>query len=145
MAPHPGAFGVVRTHHIHEGVDLYCAAGTPVSAVEAGVVVAVVPFTGPAAGSPWWLDTQAVLVEGESGVVLYGEISAETEVGATVDAGQRIGQVVRVLRNDKGRPTAMLHLELHVAGTRNSFGWPLSGPCPATLQDPTPKLLEVVT
>lgn len=45
IAPHPGGFGTVRTKHIHEGVDLYCEPGTKIRAVEAGTVVAVVPFT----------------------------------------------------------------------------------------------------
>ena len=63
LPPHPGAFGVARAYHVHEGVDLYCAAGTPVQAVEAGTVVAIIPFTGPKAKSDWWHDTDAVLVE----------------------------------------------------------------------------------
>ncbi len=144
LAPHPGAFGVTRRHHIHEGIDLYCAEGTPVTAVEQGVVVAVDPFTGPAAGLPWWLDTSVVLVEGRSGVVAYGELDAAVEVGQQVRAGDQIGCVRRVLRHDKGRPTAMLHLELHKAGARACPAWNLGQPRPDSLLDPTPHLSKAL-
>lgn len=144
LAPHPGAFGVVRAHHIHEGVDLYCPEGTPVMAVEDGVVVAVLPFTGPSAGLPWWLDTDAVLVEGASGVVVYGEIAtrAGLAAGSRVAAGEVLGQVVRVLRHDKGRPVSMLHLELHAHGTRAVVDWHPDMAQPPSLRDPTPFLVQ---
>jgi murein DD-endopeptidase MepM/ murein hydrolase activator NlpD len=134
---HPGAFGVVRKHHIHEGVDLYCPSGTEVRAVEDGVVVAVLPFTGGKAGLPWWLDTDAVLVEGASGVVLYGEVVPAVKVGESLAVGDLVGWVARVLRNDKGRPTSMLHLELHVPGTRTLVEWYADKPRPPSLCDPT--------
>lgn len=137
VGPHPGAFGVVRKHHIHEGVDLYCPSGTKVYAVEDGKVVAVLPFTGAKAGLPWWLDTEAVLVEGASGVVLYGEVAAVVKVGTDVKAGDLVGQVIQVLRNDKGRPTSMLHLERHVRGTRTLVEWYADAPRPPSLLDPT--------
>ncbi len=110
-------------------------------AVEAGVVVAVLPFTGEIAALPWWLDTHVVLVEGASGVVAYGEVLPSVVAGATLRAGERLGQVKRVLRNDKGRPTAMLHLELHAPGTRECPEWTESSGRPASLRDPTPFLL----
>lgn len=142
---HPGAFGFVRANHVHEGVDLYCPEGTPVHAVENGVVVAIIPFTGPSAEppSPWWHDTLAVLVEGASGVVVYGEIGIGTglRVGMTLAAGEAFGRVVRVLREDKGRPMEMLHLELHVPGTRDAYEWTMHAGRPASLLDPTQRLL----
>ncbi len=142
LPPHPGAFGVARRHHVHEGVDLYCPVGTPVLAVEDGTVVAVEDFTGPRAGSPWWLDTRSVLVEGESGVVLYGEIEPSRGMfpGSPVRRGERVGAVVRVLRDGKGRPDAMLHLELHEHGARASAEWTTARP--GTLLDPTPLLMD---
>lgn len=143
LAPHPGAYGVTRQHHRHEGIDFYCPEGTPVTAVEEGTVVAVLDFTGPKADSPWWHDTQAVLVEGSSGVVLYGEIAPDVAVGDQVQAGQQIGRVVQVLREDKGRPMSMLHLEFHAAGTRDCYEWPVDASKPASLQDPTPHLLPL--
>jgi murein DD-endopeptidase MepM/ murein hydrolase activator NlpD len=145
LAPHPGAFGVKRKHHTHEGVDLYCPVGTKVSAVEPGEVVAVITFTGPNADppSPWWLETFAVLVEGRSGVVVYGEIMYDLEIwmGKRVVRGETIGVVRQVLTKDKGYPMSMLHLELHVPGTRNAFDW--VDERPPSLLDPTPYLKEI--
>jgi murein DD-endopeptidase MepM/ murein hydrolase activator NlpD len=148
---HPGAFGFVRKHHVHEGVDLYTEDGAEVSAVEDGIVVNIEPFTGPKAGFPHWLDTDAVLVEGESGVVVYGEIAPRAGlcIGQRVIAGELIGNVVPVLRNDKGRPRIMLHMELHAAGTPKTYEWTLSADGdkmktkPASLRDPTPYLLPL--
>ncbi|HDR9105402.1 TPA: M23 family metallopeptidase [Burkholderia vietnamiensis] len=142
LAPHPGAFGVQRAKHTHEGIDLYAPEGTPVSAVESGRVVAVVPFTGPHARLPWWLDTWAVFVEGASGVVVYGEIAPSVQQGDSVDAGQVLGSVLTVLAKDKGRPRAMLHLELHRAGSRSAPEWLEHDARPDVLLDPTPRLLE---
>lgn len=142
VAPHPGAFGVVRKHHIHEGIDLYVPVGTPVSAVETGIVVCVIPFTGPHAGLPWWNDTWAVFVEGPSGVVVYGEIATSVTVGQRVQAGEVLGAVVTVLVRDKGRPTSMLHLELHVSGSRIAPEWKVHSERPSGLLDPTPFLVD---
>lgn len=143
LAPHPGAYGVTRQHHRHEGVDFYCSEGTPVYAVEDGTVVKVMSFTGPKADSPWWHDTDAVLVEGKSGVVLYGEISPSVQTGSDITAGQIVGHIVQVLREDKGRPMSMLHLELHAHGTRDCYEWAVDGDKPVSLQDPTPYLLPL--
>lgn len=137
IAPHPGAFGVRRKHHVHEGVDLYCDAGTPVHAVEDGIVAAVIPFTGPQAGMDWWEDTDAVLVEGESGVVVYGEITPAVAAQQKVNAGDIVGHVKTVLKKDKGRPMSMLHLELHDHGARDAPEWKAGGEKPKTLRDPT--------
>jgi len=145
LAPHPGAFGVKRKHHTHEGVDLYCPPGTEVCAVEAGEIVAIIPFTGTRADppSPWWRDTDAVLVEGQTGVVVYGEIApiARHQVGHRIERGQPIGYVIPVLQKYKGYPMFMLHLELHIAGTRNAFDW--VDDRPPSLLDPTPFLKEI--
>ncbi|KVP17147.1 hypothetical protein WJ84_02385 [Burkholderia ubonensis] len=141
LAPHPGAFGVRRAKHTHEGVDLYAPHGTPVFAVEDGEVVAVKPFTGPHAGLPWWLDTWAVFVEGPSGVVVYGEIAPAVAEGEKVCAGQTLGTITTVLAKDKGRPRAMLHLELHTPGSRVAPEWLEHDQRPAVLCDPTPYLL----
>lgn len=144
LYPHPGSFGFVRKHHTHEGVDLYAPEGTPVMAMEDGCVVRIEDFTGPKANTPWWLDTQAVFVEGKSGVIVYGELAAVSELteGMKVISGQVLGHLTPVLRHNKGRPGCMLHLELHAPGTRQAPAW--EDQRPDTLRDPTPYLLEIV-
>jgi murein DD-endopeptidase MepM/ murein hydrolase activator NlpD len=111
----PGAFGVKRKHHTHEGVDLYCEHGDPVFAMEDGVIVWTGWFTGEYTGTPWWNNTAAIAVQHSFGVLFYGEIvrRAHMEVGNTVSEGEHLGFVSRVLKNDKGTPTSMLHLELY--------------------------------
>lgn len=142
---HPGAFGIQRKYDRHTGVDLYSERGVVVRAVEEGEVVAIFPFTGPEAESPWWLPTFAVMVEGVSGVVLYGEIEPVTTiwVGRRIKAGADIGHILPVLRHDKGKPTCMLHLELYVHGTRDAVWW-RGGEKPESLLDPTELLKSCV-
>jgi len=134
-----GQFGAVRKHDIHTGIDLYTYPGMPVLAVEEGEVVAIENFTGPKADSPWWEDTQAVFVEGASGVVCYGELTPlrSVRVGDQVKQGTCLGCVKRVLRRNKGRPMTMLHLELYRPGTRESVWWHLGKDRPQELLDPT--------
>lgn len=105
-------------------------------------MVAVIPFTGPSAGSPWWRDTKAVLVEGETGVVVYGEISPMVQVGDMVSTDTRIGMVEEVLKVNKGTPTTMLHLELMVGGSTDVVWWNHHEKQPSCLLDPTPYLNE---
>ncbi len=137
VLPAPGAFSAERKHDVHTGVDLYCEPGAVVVAVEAGTVVAIEAFTGEAAGSPWWFDTDAVLVEGASGVVVYGEVLPTTSVGATVQQGEVLGKVVTVLKKDKGLSQTMLHLELYQRGARTTVWWLKNQPKPESLLDPT--------
>jgi len=143
---HVGAFGVQRKMHIHNGVDLYCEFLEAVYAVEKGKIVDVRQWTGKDAGSPWWNDTWAVLVEGESGVIAYGELCehdrVEDEIGTEIRRGELIGFVKPVLKKDKGRPTSMLHLQMYKHGHLCSGGWDTNNPKPETLIDPTPFLLE---
>lgn len=89
MPDSPGHFASVRRHDVHTGVDLYAEEGTPARAVEDGVVISVENFTGPNADdpSPWWNDTQAVLIKGASGVVVYGEVTSQVKAGDTVRRG----------------------------------------------------------
>lgn len=111
--PEQGKFGVIRKYDIHTGIDLYCRPGDSVYAIEDGVVVNVCDFTGINAGSPWWNDTQAVLIKGKSGVLLYGEVFTDLVVGEKVEEGDVIAFVKTVLKNDKGLPMTMLHMELY--------------------------------
>ena len=146
---HPGAFGFPRKKGMsrHTGVDLYSTEGDPVLAVEDGVVVSVEAFTGPQDNSPWWLDTDAVLVEGKSGVICYGEVIPDVEVGQAVRRGQEIAQVSTVILEGRERPDipghsrSMLHIELCDRGTKAaSRGWK-QGRAELGLCDPTPYLL----
>jgi len=142
---HVGAFGVERRHHVHEGVDLYGKVGDEVCAMEAGTIVGVYPFTGVEADSPWWADTQCVLVRGASGVLNYGEVSVEPSLkeGSHVQAGERLGQLVTVLRTDKGRPMTMLHIERYTLDTTEPLKmWEKGAEQPVNLCDPTTLLLK---
>jgi hypothetical protein len=140
-----GAFGRKRTHDIHTGVDLYCEPGAKVHAIECGEVVAILDFTGLNAESPWWNDTRAVMVEGNSGVFVYGEIKERDglKVGDNVECGDVLGEVVTVLKKDKGNPMTMLHIELYEHKTRDVVWWKLDEKKPTALLDPTNILMEI--
>ena len=142
--PHVGSFGVRRRHDVHSGVDLYANVGTPVYAVEEGVIVAIDPFTGKDADCDWWNDTWAVYVEGKSGIVCYGEILPNKllKIGDKVNYCAAIGYVLRVLKTDKGRPTSMLHLELHKKGFIHGTHWIKGKEKSEELLDPTQYLIK---
>lgn len=147
---HPGAFGVKRKYDTHTGVDLYCNHGDPVCAVENGRIVGIENFTGPKDNTPWWNDTQCILVEGASGVVNYGEVAPlSVKIGDIVDKRYPIALVERVLKKGKKREDiphhslSMLHIELYEHGTRKSCSlWEHDAPNPKGLLDPTKFLLE---
>lgn len=149
---HPGAFGYRRFCSHHTGVDLYTPwlTGTAVHAVESGRIIAKEAFTGPQDNSPWWNDTDAILVEGASGVICYGEICPNAlKVGDVVSQGMGLGLVIPVLPEGKERPDipghsrSMLHIELYKRERRTcSTSWPLDTEKHPYLVDPTPYLLE---
>jgi hypothetical protein len=136
---HPGSFAYERRFDIHTGVDLYCREGQEVYAMESGVIISIVQVTGANAGSKWWNDTWAILVQGPSGVILYGEIKADSnhKVGQSVCSGQLLGTVLRVLKHDKDLPMNMLHLELYDDPVLDGVIWNLDQPKPLNLKDPT--------
>ena len=110
-----GSFGVERKHDMHTGVDFYCEPGSRVFSLYSGEVVDVFQFTGEAVGSPWWNDTQAVVVKSGGLIFVYGEVRSAVEIGQQVSQGQCLGYVRPVLKKDKGvTPTCMLHLEVWV-------------------------------
>ena len=144
---HPGSFGYVRRHDVHTGIDLYAPVGSPVFAMEEGKVIEKAWFTGEKIGMSWWENTRAVYIEGESGVFNYGEIVEHhtLKVGDTVSRGEFIGHVVQVLKNYKGRPMSMLHLELYDHGYIDDWGpWEVGQPKPEHLKNPTDLILERV-
>lgn len=120
--PHPGAFGFKRKDSRHTGVDLYADDGSHVFAMEPGIVVSVEHFTGEWDNSPWWNNTDCILVEGKSGVICYGEVTTNLKVGDKVYRGQHIANVKRVIKEGREHPEitgwkpSMLHLELYKPG-----------------------------
>ncbi len=150
---HPGSFGFCRKHSHHTGVDLYTKDCEPVLAVETGRVIGKEPFTGPQDNSPWWNDTDCVLIEGASGIICYGEILVHSVMspGKIVYQGEEIGLVKRVLKEGKERPdipghkTSMLHLELYERErNRASDSWKLDQPKHNYLVDPTDMLKNAI-
>lgn len=134
---HVGSFSSVRKHDIHTGIDLYTNKDEEVLSMADGIVEAISDFTGEAAGTPWWENTKAVVINHEFGFVLYGEITPEVNLGDFVKKGQIIGKVSTVLKKDKGRPMNMLHLEWYKTPVADGVFWTdISNP-PASLLDPT--------
>lgn len=149
LSPHPGAFAVKRKHHTHEGVDLYCPDKTPVICPFDCEVVDIFDFTGEKANTPWWNDTQSLLLKSVDSRFNYSinlgeiEVSESLYKGVSVKAGQCVGWVKTVLKKDKGRPMSMLHLELYEpTSTCVSSGW-YSEEKPDLLIDPTQFLLSL--
>ena len=134
-----GGFSFVRKFDIHTGIDLYCEEYDNVYAIEDGEIVSIEKFTGSDVGSPWWNNTDAVMIEGASGVILYGEIEVDSDIRFNkkfIKEGDLIGVVKRVLKKDKGIvPPNMLHLELYETGTRSSVIWNLGENKPENLLD----------
>lgn len=137
-----GYFGAIRKYDIHTGIDIYCNPNCEVIAVESGVVKNIEEFTGPSAGSPWWRETKAVWVEGDSGVVVYGEIDPIVNIGDKVSPGDLIGFVKTVLSNNKGLPMTMLHIELYNKEMTETVWWKHGEEQPETLLDPTDFLIN---
>lgn len=146
----PGSFGFERKYDVHCGVDLYTKEGAEVFAMEDGEVVKVDIFTGPKVGMDWWKETWAVMVEGESGVINYGEIQPSCVVGQEVKAGDILGKIIPVLPPEKIRPDiighscSMLHVELYEHGCREFAIWKLGYTRPKGLLDPTSLLEKMV-
>lgn len=141
-----GLFGAIRKFDIHTGIDLYCFTDDVVYAIESGVVVNVCPFTGSRVGLGWWNETDAVLVEGSSGVILYGEINPSVSVGQIIKEGDVIGTILRVLKVDKGLPMDMLHLELYKPGySGDGEIWNLLTDKPHMLLDPSVLLCDEIS
>jgi murein DD-endopeptidase MepM/ murein hydrolase activator NlpD len=147
LAPHPGSFGYVRKNHIHEGVDLYAEEGDDVVAIEDGVVHKIIPFTGEIANTPWWNNTYSIFIEHNGYNINYGELIPVEHLkeGDTVKAGEVIGHIRTVLLKDKGRPMAMLHIEMYQpAATDPVTEWSLNTPKPEHLIDPTHLLKSLI-
>jgi len=139
----PGTFGYQRRGYVHSGVDLYCEPDTEVLAIEDGIVVTVLDFTGSKVGTSWWNDTQAILIEGKSGVINYGEVKPLVEPGDKIKQGQVIAKVVTVMKRYKGNPMTMLHFEFYDHGVKDRLRWEKMENKPKKLLDPTDLLKKV--
>lgn len=145
--PHPGSFGYIRKNHTHEGVDLYANEGDAVYAMEDGVVTKIIPFTGEIANSPWWNNTYSILVKHHAFSLNYGELIPVENLkdGDIVKAGDIIGHIRTVLLIDKGRPMAMLHLEMYDKDTSEPITeWTLGSEKPKNLMNPTDMLKDII-
>lgn len=132
-----GMFGAVRKYDIHTGLDLYCKEDSDIIAIESGRVIEVIPFTGIEAGSPWWMDTKAVVIQSGERVLVYGEVAPIVSVGDNVTIGQSIASSKRVLKKDKGiNPSCMLHLEVWENYYSSNYTWGLGQPKPKGLSNP---------
>lgn len=140
IGEHPGSFGYVRKNHIHEGIDLYAEEGDEVLSIENGEIISIIPFTGEIANSPWWNNTYCIFVKHNDYIINYGELIPleNLKVGDSIKAGQVIGNIRTVLLIDKGRPMAVLHLEMYKSDTLKPITeWKLNTEKPNELLDPT--------
>ena len=69
---------------------------------------------------------------------LYGEISTSLEVGQYLKAGDLIGNVLEVLKNNKGLPTSMLHFEVYKSLPERPLFWYHNQEKPVILMNPEP-------
>ena len=139
-----GKFAAKRKHDIHTGIDLYCKDGEAVFAITDCKVLYIEDFTGTNANSPWWNDTQCIIVKCEKSgnYIVYGEVVPTVQEDEYVKAGSLLGNVKRVLKTNKGLPMSMLHLEYYDSSWDKSLEtWKLDDNRPDSLMDPTQLLL----
>lgn len=138
------AFGSERKMGHHTGVDLICKEFSDVTSIESGVIVGIITFAKEKNKKPWINPTEAVLIEGESGVFCYGNIlhDEQLNIGDNVNAGQFIGNVIKVAEKSK---QCFLRLELFKKGTKKRLFWKLGSRKPSNLLDPTPFLISLIT
>lgn len=161
---HPGSFGMIRKHHIHTGVDLYChQENKPVFPFEDGEIVNMGFFTGEEIGMPWWNTTWFIAVKSGDFVTVYGEIEIEPEdsdeyfyggsvyipknkykIGDKVTTKDKLGVVIPVVNKRhpeyENHNTKMLHVERFEADKYNigfHQPWDEGNPKPEGLLNPT--------
>ena len=141
---HPCGFGSSRKGGFNTGIDLVCEPHQEVVAVESGRVLAITNFSAKQP-QPWINMTRVVLIEGESGVIAYGNIKEVPGLaaGEYIDAGELIGTVMPIYKNKKNKSTK-LKLEWYTRGTKKRGAWLPCKPKPSNMLDPTPMLLPLI-
>jgi hypothetical protein len=143
-----GDFGFRRSFYYHTGVDIYTDNLQEVQAIEDGTIVNIEIFTGQNATptSPWWNETWSIMIEGKSGVIGYCELKLleHLVVGAEVKEGDLIGNIIPVLKKNKGNGTTMIHVEHYITKTRNHVTWLLDTPKPEELLNPRFLLEQII-
>lgn len=130
-------FAAPRDGRKHAGVDLYGYNGDPVLAIADGTIVNAQTFH---------LGTDALLVEHDGLVALYGEVERGSWHDFGVQEGSRVrkGDPIARIGCMQGTPSNctshMLHFETYAPGTRQNLQWHGSASPPA-LRDPTIVLL----
>lgn len=123
----------------HVGVDLFGNDGDPVLAIADGIVVSAQTF---------YSGTDAVLVEHDGMVALYGEVESGSwkqfgvQVGKRVRRGEPLARVGCMQESDGDCTSHMLHFEAYAPGTRKNHRWYAGDPPPPQLRDPTLVLLD---
>lgn len=102
------AFGSNRSSgkRKHAGCDLYAAKGTPIRAIQNGLVLQDYPF---------YLGTRALEIDHGNLVVRYGEIS-HVAVGISKGAVVKRGQIITYVGElvfPSGKRMSMLHIEFY--------------------------------
>ena len=139
---HPAGFGYSKNHNVHTGIDLYVPESSSVHSVEAGTVIDIFNFTGPKTLYPQLLPTEAIVIHGATGLVLYGELQVlkDIQFGQLIGAGTKIANIICAVPDQP-----MLHLELHKPGSKIPSVWKQGQPQPKSLLDPTSYLLSLKT
>lgn len=139
---HPAGFGYAKNYNVHTGIDIYVPEHSCVHAVEGGIVIDIFKFTGLGTSYPNLDPTYAIMIEGASGVVLYGEVEVlkDIRIGQLIEPGSKIALVKCAIINQ-----AMLHLEWYAQGTIQPIIWKQNTARPKRLLDPTSNLLTLKT
>jgi len=123
------SFGAVKKENIHTGIKLHCA-DRFIYTIESGKIINILPYFKTSGNNKLY----SVMIEGESGVFLYGGIrpSRYLKIGNYVDRQHYIGEAL-LHHNSK----LMLHLELYKYGTVEPVQWLTTENKPSNLLDPT--------
>jgi hypothetical protein len=159
----PGSFWEDRGDRHHMGVDLYAPPGSPVVAIEKGMVISAGVFTSSDL-VPYWTRTYEITIVHAPGILCrYAELGDTTvERGDSVRGGGLIGHVGQVLNlalvgpdappyirslRDRGHGS-MLHLEVYSSLPGPSPGYRggnwFSRERPAHLLDPALLLIDAL-